>query len=52
MRDQYRINNGRPFDGIILSPGPGHPEDDITSLSRDCVRQNPNVPIFGVCLGH
>jgi para-aminobenzoate synthetase len=44
--------NGRPFDGIILSPGPGRPDDKISALSRDCVRRNCDVPILGVCLGH
>lgn len=38
------------YDGIVLSPGPGHPKD--CALALDCVAQNPNVPILGVCLGH
>jgi len=43
---------GCSFDGIVLSPGPGHPSDPICQLSRDCVEQNSNLPILGVCLGH
>jgi para-aminobenzoate synthetase len=38
------------YDGIVLSPGPGHPRD--CALGLDSVRNNPNVPILGVCLGH
>ena len=39
------------FDGVLLSPGPGTPEDAgvCIDIVRDCGGQ---VPIFGVCLGH
>ena len=37
-----------PFDGILLSPGPGHPED--AGVCVDILRGAPR-PIFGVCLG-
>lgn len=37
------------YDGIVLGPGPGSPED--YSLSLDVLR-NAQVPILGVCLGH
>ena len=37
--------------GIILSPGPGRPEE--AGILLDLVRLTPAaVPIFGVCLGH
>ena len=38
------------FDGVLLSPGPGTPEDAgvCVSLVRDHAGE---VPIFGVCLG-
>ncbi|MEO5825142.1 MAG: aminodeoxychorismate/anthranilate synthase component II [Gemmatimonadales bacterium] len=37
--------------GIILSPGPGAPED--CALALDVVRQyGPFTPVLGVCLGH
>jgi len=38
------------FDGILLSPGPGTPED--AGVCIDVVRtQMGRLPIFGVCLG-
>ena len=39
------------FDGIVISPGPGRPED--AGISLDVVRQlSGKIPILGVCLGH
>ncbi len=38
------------FDGILLSPGPGTPEE--AGVCVDVVRgQGGRIPIFGVCLG-
>ena len=38
-------------DAIILSPGPGKPED--AGVCEDVVRQlGAKIPILGVCLGH
>ena len=38
-------------DSIILSPGPGHPED--AGVIIDAVKELGNeIPILGVCLGH
>jgi anthranilate synthase component II len=38
--------------GILISPGPGEPQDAGISveLSRACIQQNK--PLLGVCLGH
>ena len=39
------------IDGVLISPGPGRPED--AGLSNEViVRFSGRVPVFGVCLGH
>lgn len=50
--DTIGTSTTRPFDGVILSPGPGHPNDEKASFSRDVVRKCSHVPVLGVCLGH
>ena len=38
-------------DGVLLSPGPGRPED--AGIICDAIRAFAgNTPVFGVCLGH
>ncbi len=38
-------------DALLISPGPGRPED--AGISLDLIQQiGPNLPILGVCLGH
>jgi anthranilate synthase/aminodeoxychorismate synthase-like glutamine amidotransferase len=37
-------------DGILLSPGPGRPED--AGVMMDLLAAHPPVPVLGVCLGH
>ena len=38
-------------DGVLLSPGPGRPED--AGVCVDLVREvGQQLPVFGVCLGH
>lgn len=44
------IRELRP-DGIVISPGPGRPED--AGISCEVIRSlGGEIPIFGVCLGH
>ncbi|HBQ97963.1 MULTISPECIES: aminodeoxychorismate/anthranilate synthase component II [unclassified Roseofilum] len=38
-------------DGIVISPGPGRPEESGVSLEA-IAKLGPNLPILGVCLGH
>ena len=41
---------GGAYDGVLLSPGPGTPED--AGVSIDLVRRfGGRVPVFGICLG-
>lgn len=51
--DQISIDEIRALapDAIVISPGPGRPED--AGISLDVIRDlGPTVPILGVCLGH
>lgn len=46
--DIARMNN---IDGIVISPGPGRPED--AGICVDIVKEYAKfVPILGICLGH
>jgi anthranilate synthase component II len=51
--DQISLDEIRAFapDAIVISPGPGRPED--AGISLDIIRElGPTLPILGVCLGH
>ncbi len=53
LNDKARVDDllSDPPDGILLSPGPGTPDDaGITLETID--KAGGRVPIFGVCLGH
>jgi para-aminobenzoate synthetase component 2 len=49
--DAVTIDEARTYDGILISPGPGTPQDAGVCLEivREC---SGDVPILGVCLGH
>ncbi len=49
----YDVKKMQP-DGIVLSPGPGHPADKKSfGICGDIIRKiGPSIPILGVCLGH
>ncbi|MGH9379789.1 MAG: anthranilate synthase component II [Thermoanaerobaculia bacterium] len=36
--------------GIVLSPGPGRPEE--AGVCEELIRARPRLPLLGVCLGH
>jgi para-aminobenzoate synthetase component 2 len=49
--DEVTPEEALDFDGVLLSPGPGTPQD--AGVCMDIVREcGGKVPIFGVCLGH
>jgi anthranilate synthase component II len=51
--DKISIDDIRALkpDGVVISPGPGRPED--AGISLDLIAKlGPMVPILGVCLGH
>lgn len=49
--DQIKQKN---YDAIIISPGPGTPEDKkYFGICSDVISKlGPSIPILGVCLGH
>ncbi|GAB3594175.1 aminodeoxychorismate/anthranilate synthase component II [Angustibacter peucedani] len=50
--DAVRPDDGTGFDGVLLSPGPGTPEDAgvCVDMVRACADREQ--PLLGVCLGH
>ena len=51
--DQFTLDDVEAMapDAILISPGPGRPED--AGLSNELIRTwGGRVPVFGVCLGH
>lgn len=49
--DRFRLEELLPFDRILLSPGPGVPEE--AGLLLETIRTYAGIkPILGVCLGH
>ncbi len=38
--------------GIIISPGPGNPDNSGISLKSVTIAAENNIPLLGVCLGH
>jgi len=43
--------SGRGFDALVLSPGPGRPEE--AGICQELVQSlGPATPLLGVCLGH
>jgi para-aminobenzoate synthetase component 2 len=50
--DEIQASEARNFDGVLISPGPGTPEEAGISVAMiDYCAQN-SIPLFGVCLGH
>ena len=49
--DKITPDQAQKFDGIVLSPGPGIPEESgyMPAIIEQCAGQ---IPILGICLGH
>ncbi|MAE94168.1 MAG: anthranilate/aminodeoxychorismate synthase component II [Deltaproteobacteria bacterium] len=43
---------GRAPDGLVISPGPGRPEDAGVSVAAVSAFGSAGIPVLGVCLGH
>jgi para-aminobenzoate synthetase component 2 len=50
--DAVRPAQAEGFDGVLLSPGPGTPEDAGVSVDMVLECEQRGVPLLGVCLGH
>ncbi len=43
---------GRQADGLVISPGPGTPDDAGVSMAAIEAFASAGIPVLGVCLGH
>ena len=50
--DEVSTAEAGDFDGVLLSPGPGIPEDAGVSVAMVGACEDIGVPLLGVCLGH
>jgi para-aminobenzoate synthetase component II len=50
--DEVKANSINEFDGVLLSPGPGTPEDAGACIEIVNAAIEKQKPLLGVCLGH
>jgi para-aminobenzoate synthetase component 2 len=50
--DEVNANSINEFDGVLLSPGPGTPEDAGACIDIVNAAIERQKPLLGVCLGH
>ena len=50
--DEVTVDMAGDYDGVLVSPGPGTPEEAGVSIElvKHCAANS--IPLFGVCLGH
>ncbi|MGV9329750.1 anthranilate synthase component II [Streptosporangium sandarakinum] len=51
-RDLVAAEDADGFDGVLISPGPGTPEDAGVSVPLVIRCRDRGLPLLGVCLGH
>ncbi len=49
--DKINVDNLASFDAVVLSPGPGLP-DDFPVLKQIILEIGKTKPVLGICLGH
>jgi para-aminobenzoate synthetase component 2 len=50
--DDVGVNDVNGYDGVLLSPGPGAPEQAGATVELVGACEDKGVPLLGVCLGH
>ena len=50
--DEVEAVEAQNFDGVLISPGPGTPEEAGVSVAMINYCAQNSIPLFGVCLGH
>jgi len=50
--DEVQASAASDYDGVLISPGPGTPEEAGVSIAMIKYCAERSVPLFGVCLGH
>jgi para-aminobenzoate synthetase component 2 len=50
--DEVKPEAADDFDGVLISPGPGVPEEAGISMEMIRYCAEKKIPLFGVCLGH
>jgi len=50
--DEVKPTDAKGYDGVLLSPGPGAPEQAGATVEMVGACEDEGVPLLGVCLGH
>ncbi len=50
--DQVQVEDASNYDGVLISPGPGIPEEAGASIALVKYCAEKKIPLLGVCLGH